>query len=181
VRHPLFLDRAADRVAEALAPPRSLPDDVVQTACLVPKAELPRLNSLGDVLASAAKCGQLEVVDDAGTIRGQMGDDAALNEVDEIAGQAKLDRVAAEHESNGAPQTSSQPDGVNELTEHGMAVWLYEWHKSTNLIDGEIIATFREGPELNDLLVARRTAPRSRLRIYVFWHFSSFIPCQALK
>ena len=72
----LFFDHAADRFAQPFAAVGGRKDDVVQAARLAPQAELAALDPLRDVFAGAAAEGQLEVVDDARAVGGQVRNDA---------------------------------------------------------------------------------------------------------
>jgi outer membrane protein assembly factor BamB len=76
-----LLDDPTDRLAQPLAALGGLADDVVEPARLPPQPELSEADPAGDVLAGAADEGQLELVDEAGAVGGQVREQPATGDV----------------------------------------------------------------------------------------------------
>src|SRR5207253_106982 len=102
-----------DRLAKALAAASCFGDDVIEPAGLFPQTELPDANPLRHVLACATYERQLEIVDDARAVGGDVGDEAALHEVDQDSRKAELDRMASHHQDDGALLAASGPHAVD--------------------------------------------------------------------
>ena len=97
-------NRGADRGAQAGGGAGG--DGAVEKlAGLARHAEVTRGERGGDILRSRAVGGELEIVDDAGAVHGDGGEDAAAHEVDDQRAQSDLDGMSphAEHDGAAAP------------------------------------------------------------------------------
>ena len=90
--------------------------------CLLPHTEAAVLQRTGDILAGAAQIGQLKVVDAAGAITGDMGDDAPLHQLDQVAGQAVLDHMSALGPDHGSSGGSGGLDALHQFIKFRTAV-----------------------------------------------------------
>ncbi len=87
------------------------------TSGLVGETE-PPLPELGrDVLRGAPQGGDLEVVDTAGAVHGDVVDHPTAHEVDEEGGQAHLEDVGPQGDPNGAPRPLGRDDPADQLLE----------------------------------------------------------------
>lgn len=120
MREAFFLDGSADCFTEALIATGRFADDVVESARFFPEAKLAFLDVFGNVFRSAADQGKLEVVDEARAVGGEVGDEATLDQVDEVTGEAELDGVASGEKDEGTVVTSK--DKLNELRKY----WILE-------------------------------------------------------
>ena len=97
----MLVDVAGQRLAIADVRRRAALNGLVHPrAGLLPHAEGAVLDGRGHVLGGAAQIGQLEVVDAARAVAGDVGDIALAHQRDEIGRQAALDDVRAHGEDD---------------------------------------------------------------------------------
>ena len=122
-RELFFLDRSADGLAQTLATVGGLKHKIVQAARLLPQAKLAALDPFRDVLARAATPCQLEIVDDARAVGGEVSHEPALDEIDEIPRQPEFDGMAPHHQDDGPARSSRVDDVPGDLAKFRMRVF----------------------------------------------------------
>ena len=80
---------------------RGLADPVVQLAGLAPQSELAGADVARHALGGGADAGQFVIVDRAGAVHGDVVDEAALDQVDDVAVDAGAKHVRAHHQDAG--------------------------------------------------------------------------------
>src|ERR1022692_1096691 len=99
VRVAARIDAAADVFAEAERFGGGLPNPIVQLAGLAPETEFAGADVAVDAFGGGAEAGQFVIVNGAGAVHGDVIDEAALHQVDDVAVDARAQDMRAHHRS----------------------------------------------------------------------------------
>ena len=120
VRKVFFLDHASGGLAQADAIARGLRRGGVEAAGFVPETELAGADVARDALASLSDQGELEIVDHAGAVERDVGEQAALHQVDQQRGVALAQDVRAAGEEDRGSAFAGGADIGGDLRQGGI-------------------------------------------------------------
>ena len=129
LREAFLLDDVANGFADAVTAFCCLADDVVQAARFVPEPVLAEPDPTGNRFACSAEERKLEVMDDTGTVQGNVRHEPAFDQIDDVLRESQLDNMSAHHQYHWTILFPSIRDACYEVRELEMFERFGRWRK----------------------------------------------------
>ena len=147
VRVIAFEDVASDRFAQSNAFLRRCLGNEVEVACFCPQSKFSGADVFAHAFGGCADASKFVVVNGAGAIARNMGDEAAFHQVDEIARGAGANDVGADHEDDCAIVLPGAYYSICDDGKVGVVKGRYWRVEVGNLIDREVVFPLVERAE----------------------------------